>query len=96
MSARPRETRLAASNTDPLGKVCIAEGGLDVGMAEQPGDEAQAQALAAVDRDRYVGVPEVVNAQRRKSRLYADRVACLVDRCSPAVGQRETPTGLVK
>ena len=40
-------------------------------MAEQPGDDAQA--LAAVDRDRRVGVPQVVHAQRRQPRRRADR-----------------------
>ena len=67
----------------------IAEGGLDVGMAEQPGDDAQA--LAAVDRDRRERMPEIVNAQPWKPRRHTDRVPCLVHRDRPAARRREHP-----
>ena len=72
----------------------IAEGGRDVGMAKQTGDDAQA--LAAVDRDRRMGMPQIVNAQPRQPRRHADRVPCLVQRDGCAVrtipeARREAP-----
>ena len=67
-----------------FGKVRIAEGGLDVGMAEQPGDGAQA--LAPADRDRSVAIAEIVNAQRRQARRRADRVPFVVYRCGRTAG----------
>ena len=49
-----------------LREMRIAERRRDVGVAEQPGDDAKA--LAAVDRDRRMGVPQVVNAELSQSR----------------------------
>ena len=48
----------------PLGEMRVGERGLDVGMTEQPGDDAKA--LAAVDRDRRERVAQVVDAERHK------------------------------
>ena len=44
-----------------LGKVRIAEGGRDVGMAEQPGGDAQA--LAAADRDRRMAMTVIPKSE---------------------------------
>ena len=54
----------------------VAEGGRDVGMAEQPGDDAKS--LAAVDRDRRVRMAQIVNAELPEARRFADPLPCLV------------------
>ena len=50
--------RAARFEHGTLGKMRIAEGGLDVGMAGQSGNDAQAPAAAG--RDRRVAVPQIV------------------------------------
>ncbi len=72
----------------------IAEGSLDIGMAEQPGDNAQTH--AAVDRDRRERMPEIVNARRRKSRRRAEHVPFLVYRRRPLQGDAHTHGQLVR
>ena len=64
-----------------LGKVRIAEGGLDVGMAEQSSDHAQT--LAPADRDRRVAVSQIVNAEWPQSR---DRTDCVPMPCPTSAG----------
>ena len=89
IAASPRETRFARVEHGTLGEMRVAEGGRDVGMAEQPGDDAKA--LAAIDRDRRMAMAQIVNAERPQPRRCADRLPCLVQRDRCAVQRREHP-----
>ena len=58
-----------------LGEVRVAEGGRNVGMAEQPGNDAKAHPV--VDRDDSMGIAQVIDAELAQPRSIANCIPCL-------------------